>query len=623
MPQSKVTQGEKEGPSRPLLPPVIRGLIWAGVGFLVFNTLMILVDPGPAHPFITEPSVTVGWIAAVIGWILGIGAWENVVLPALGYAEPPQPSTGWRRYFGFSTDHKVIGLQYLTFSAFTFFLAGLLAMIMRAQLMEPNLWLFAYSGQYLQTVGIHGTLMMFAVGTVAMVGGLGNYFVPLQIGTRETVFPRLSGISFWMVPAGVMTIALSPLLGWWTTGWRAYEPLAATEPSGMVFYYLGVFAMTLSSLIVALNLTTTIIYKRTRGLTWNRVPMFTWGILVVSLLNLIWLPEIEATFVLSLLDRIIPFHFFDALGSPLTYMNLFWLFGHPEVYIVVVPALAMWQEILPVMGRKSLFARNWGILGLIFVMLLSGMVWAHHMFTNMSNIEMLPFSFFTEMISIPTGFAFLVAIGTIWRSRLRLSTPTILVLMSMVNFLVGGMTGVFLADVPVNMQVHNTFFVVGHFHYTIIGGMVFAWLAAMYYWLPKLSGRFYNEKWGKMLAVWVFIGFNGTFSQMFLVGLHGMNRWVAIYPAYLQSQNFWISIFAFILGIGFVGHLAHIVWAWSRGPAVAENPWQAKTLEWQTSSPPPKNNFEVLPQVTAGFYTYGDDAPAVVKPVAGDGALSV
>jgi cytochrome c oxidase subunit 1 len=483
---------------------------------------------------------------------------------------------------------------------------------MRFQLMRPYPTIFPYPEQYLNAVGIHGTLMMFTVATVALVGGLGNYFVPLMIGARETVFPKASGLSVWLVPAGVLTIALSPLLGYWTTGWRGYEPLAASDGAGIIFYYLGVFALTLSSFIVAVNLTATILFRRAPGVTWNRLSLFAWGILTVSLLNIIWLPEIQATFLLSLLDRIGGFNFFNAIGHPLAYAEAFWLFGHPEVYIIVLPALALWNEILPVMGRKSLFARPVAVLGLVFVMLLSGLVWAHHMFTNMRDSEMLPFSFFTEMISIPTGFAYLAAFGTLWKSRLRLTTPALLILMSMFNFLVGGLTGLFLADVPINFQIHNTFFVVGHFHYTIIGGMVFSWAAAMYYWLPKLSGRMYNEFWGKLGAIWLFVAFNATFGQFFLLGLDGMNRWVSVYPAYLQPLNFWTSISAFFLGAGFGINIVHIVWAWVRGPKAAENPWGAKTLEWATTSPPPPHNFDEVPVVTAGFYTYGDDAPTTV-----------
>jgi cytochrome c oxidase subunit 1 len=604
-------------------PPVIRGLVWAAIGFFVLNAAAQWVHPVPNAPWISEVSVVAAWFGAAIGWILGVGGWEAVVKPMLGYADDYVPSPGWRRYFGVAFDHKTIGIQYMANSAGTFVLAGLIAMAMRFQLMNPYPTIFPYPEQYINAVGIHGTLMMFTVATVFMVGGLGNYFVPLMIGARETAFPKASSLSVWLVPLGVLTVALSPLLGYWTTGWRGYEPLAASDQSGIIFYYLGVFALTLSSFIVAVNLTTTILFRRAPGLTWNRLPLYVWGILTVSLLNIIWLPEIQATFMLALLDHIAHFNLFNEFGKPLAWAEMFWLFGHPEVYIIVIPALALWNEILPVMGRKTLFARPVAILGVVFVMLLSGLVWAHHMFTNVRNSEMLPFSFFTEMISIPTGFAYLSALGTLWKSRLRLTTPALLVLMSMFNFLIGGLTGLFLADVPINFQIHNTFWVVGHFHYTIIGGMVFSSFAAMYYWLPKLAGRMYNEFWGKLGAIWIFIAFNWTFGLFFLLGLDGMNRWVSSYPPYLQPLNFWASIGAFFLGAGFGINIVHIVWAWIKGPRAQENPWQAKTLEWVTASPPPPENFEEIPTVVAGFYTYGDEAPAAVAISAPAGGLDL
>ncbi|UOF89831.1 cbb3-type cytochrome c oxidase subunit I [Fodinisporobacter ferrooxydans] len=597
------------------MPPVLRGFLWAAVGFLVFNTLISETVPTYGHPFVTELSVTIGWVAALVGWILGIGTWEAVVKPAFGIATRWAPATGWRRYLEYSTDHKVIGIQYVVASTGGFFIAGFAAMLMRVELMKDQMWLFQLPQQYLTTVGIHGTIMMFSVGTVALVGGLGNYIIPLMIGSNTSAFPKMSGISLWLVPAGILTVAFSPLLGYWTTGWRGYQPLATQDASGIIFYYLGVFALTLSSLLVSINLTATIIFKRAPGLTWNRLPIFAWGMLTVSLLNLIWLPEIMMTFILSLLAHVAQLPLFTAVGSPLTYMELFWLFGHPEVYIVVVPGFALWQEILPVMSRKSLFAEKWGVIGLVFVMALSGMVWAHHMFTNMRNDEMMPFSFFTEMISIPTGFAFMVVIGTLWKSKLRLTTPTIFILMSMFNFLIGGLTGVFLADPVINLQEHDTFFIVGHFHYTIIGGMVFSWLGAMYYWLPKLSGRMYNEKLGVIGAIWVFLTFNITFTQFFILGMKGMNRWVPVYMPYLQNMNFEVSIFAVLLGLGFLYNAIVILHAWRRGPKAEKNPWGGKTLEWYSAAPEGTVNFPETPRVVGSFYVYGDESEeAVVLP---------
>jgi len=597
---------------QPMMPPLLRGVLWAAIGFFVLDLAVAAIDPLPGHPLVSEVAAVFGWAGGLVGWLLGVGGWEEVVLPLFGSRSPWVEPQNWRRYFQVSTDHKVVGIQYLVSSAATFFIAGGIAMTMRYTLMWPSLHLYTYPDQYLSAVGIHGILMLTAVTTVGLIGGLGNYVIPLMIGARTTVFPRLSGIGHWLVPFGVLTICFSPLLGYWTTGWRGYEPLASQDPGGIVFYYLGTFALTLSTLFVSLNLVATMIFGRAKGLTWAHLPIYCWGLMAVSLLNLVWLPEIQMTFIMGLADRLVPFNLFNGIGIPLSYLSMFWLFGHPEVYIIVVPAFAIWNEIIPVMAQKTLFARSMAVAGLLFVMMLSGMVWAHHMFTNMRFSEMYPFSFFTEMISIPTGFSFMVAIGTLWRSRLRLTTPALLVLMSLFNFLIGGLTGVYLADVPVNLQLHDTFFVVAHFHYTIIGGMVFTWLAAVYYWLPKMSGRLYNEVAGKIGAVWIFLAFNGTFSLMFLLGLHGMNRWVPAYPPYLQPLNDVVSIFAFFLGAGFLFHLIHIIWAWRNGRPAGSNPWNGRTLEWLTSSPPPPLDFDGEPEVLHGFYFYGMDEPAAV-----------
>jgi cytochrome c oxidase subunit 1 len=606
-------------PTVSIMPPMLRGFLWAGIAFVVLNGITAAVRPDVGHPFFNEVSITIGWAGALIGWLLGLGAYEQVVLPLFGATPRVGLPTGWRRYWGLSLDHKVVGIQYVTSSACAFILAGAVAMAMRIEYASSTLYFFHYSDQYLSAVGVHGTIMMFSVATVALVGGLGNYMVPLMIGANTTVFPRLSAIGQWLIPAGVLTVAFSPLLGYWTTGWRGYEPLSSQDASGIIFYLLGIFALTMSSLIVSLNLVTTIVFSRAPGVTWPRLPMFVWGILTVSILNLIWLPEIQMTYILALLDRLVPLNLFNAAGQPLSELELFWLFGHPEVYIVVVPAFALWNEIIPVMAQKSLFARSWAVIGLIFVMMLSGLVWAHHMFTNMRNSEMFPFSFFTEMISIPTGFAFMAAIGTLWKSRYRLTTPGLLILMSMFNFIHGGISGVYLADPPVNLQVHDTFFIVAHFHYTIIGGMVFSWVAAMYYWLPKLSGRMYNEFWGKFLSIWIFIAFNAAFSLMFLLGLQGLQRWAPTYPPYLHPLNLIVSIFAWFLGAGFVMHAIHIVWAWRKGPKASGNPWGGRTLEWTTSSPPPDPNFDEIPVVVDGFYNYGEKAgPVVLNHVPAD-----
>lgn len=586
------------------IKPTLRAFIWGIIGIFVgMSTTAILMGT----PLVTEQSGIFGFLFGLIGWLLGSGMWEGVILPWFGNEDHWDQGTGIGRYFRFNTDHKVIGLQYLITSSLAFLLAGLMAMALRYNLMTPNLRLFPNPQMYNTFMGVHGSLMIFAVAVVAIVGGFGNYFVPLLVGADDMVFPKLNGASFWFVPAGVIAIAISPFWGGFQTGWTGYAPLSAADASGQTLYYLGVYALGLSSIFTAINVIATTIYLRAPGLTWKRLPMFAWAMLVTSVLNLIWVPVIGVDMIMGLLDRAVPTQFFNASGIPLLWQDLFWLFGHPEVYIIMLPAWGLWLEILPVMSQKTLFGRKWVVAGFIGIVSLSSLVWTHHMFTTTGDSRLIPFMTTTELISIPTGFMYIATLGTIWGGRLKLNTPTIFILMSLFNFLIGGLTGVFLSDVPGDFELHNTYFVVSHFHYTILGGMVFTWFAGMFYWFPKFSGKMYNETWGKISAWGIFIFFNLTFLGMQVAGIDGMNRRVAVYLPYLHSINVWISISAFFLGTSFAIPAVNFIYSWTKGKEAAANVWQGKTLEWQTSSPPPHENFNEIPVVTSDFYDYGED----------------
>lgn len=587
--------------------PMLRAIIWAVIGFIAGAWLIMLTGAGG---FASDRAVSLGFVFATAGWILGGGAWEAAVKPAFGGARRWDEGTGLARYFRFNTDHKVIGLQYLVTSAATFLVAGLFAMVLRYELLNPQLTFPTTAQGYNEAFSVHGSLMLFAVSVVAIVGGFGNYFVPLLIGAEDMTFPRLNGLSWWFLVPGIMAILLSPFVGGFQTGWSGYAPLSAMDATGQSLYFLGVFMLGTSSLLTAINVIATVVWLRAPGLTWGRLPVFVLAMLATSILNLLWVPEVGVGMIFGLLDRLVPTHFFSGTtGLPLLWQDLFWLFGHPEVYIIMLPAWGIWLEIIPVMARKTLFGYRWVIAGLVGVVLLSSVVWTHHMFTNVSDDRLIPFMSTTELISVPTGFMYIAAIGTLWQGRIRLTTPLLLVLMSMFNFMLGGLTGVFLADVPLNFQLHNTYFVVAHFHYTIMGGMVFAWFAGLYYWFPKFTGRMYNEFWGKVNAWWMFAAFNLTFFTMFVSGIDGMNRRIAIYMPYLEGLNRWTSVWAFVLGLGFVIPLVNFLYRWARGPRAAANPWGGKTLEWQTTSPPPHENFAQTPVVTSDFYAYGRVAP--------------
>lgn len=587
--------------------PMLRAVLWAVSGYAAAAWLAAFVT---GSDLTADLPVTIGYVFALAGWALGGGAWEGWVVPWFGRPSTWDEGEGVARYFRFATDHKVVGLQYLWAAIFAFGVAGVISLAIRVELMSLALSFFSTSQDYNTAFSIHGSLMLFAVAVVAIVGGFGNYFVPLMVGAEDMTFPRLNGFSWWLVLPGVFALLLSPLLGGFQTGWTGYAPLSAMDTPGQDLYFLGVLSLGLSSLLTAINIIATTLYMRAPGLTLRRLPVFVWSMLVTSVLNLLWVPVIGVAMVMGLLDRLVPTNFFSAQGLPILWQDLFWLFGHPEVYIIMLPAWGMWLEIIPVFSRKSLFGYNWALAGFFGVVLLSSYVWTHHMFTTTAEVRLIPFMTTTELISIPTGFMYIAAIGTLWQGRLRLRTPMLYVLMSMLNFLIGGFTGVFLADVPANFQFNNTYFVVAHFHYTIIGGMVFAWLGATYYWLPKFSGRMYNETVGK-LAAWVsFIAFNATFFPMFIAGVDGMNRRVSVYLPYLENINLWISLWAFVLGLAFFVALLNVLVAWFRGERAPADPWGGTTLEWQTSSPPPHGNFAEELVVTRDFYLYGKDAKA-------------
>jgi len=601
-----VKQEEPQGQSPVLyaLAPMLRAFTWGAIGFSLGSILVALIE---GSTLFSERPVAVGYVLGLIGWMLGGGAWEAWVKPWFGLPSAYDQGSGVARYLRLSTDHKVIGLQYLVSAALAFFLAGLMAMLMRVELGSAGLSLFSSAQSYNAVMAVHGTLMIFAVAVVAIVGGFGNYFVPIMVGADDMPFPYVNGISWWLVVPGILAVALSPLLGGSEAGWTGYAPLSVESPAGALLYFLGVFTLGLSSLFTAINVIGTVLYKRAPGLTLSRLPMFVWGMLATSFLNLIWVPVVGTLFIMGLSDRLVPTNFFRPTGGglPLVWQDIFWIFGHPEVYIIILTAWALWLEIIPVFSRKSLFGYNWAVAGFLGVTFLSSLVWTHHMFTTGLDDRLVPFMTTTELISIPSGFLFMVALGTLWRGRIRLKTPMLLILMSLFNFLIGGVTGVFLNDVPSDYMLQDTYFVVAHFHYTILGGMVFAWLAGLYYWFPKFAGRMFDETLGKVGAWWVFVAFNLTFFPMFALGPLGMNRRVAEYPPYLEGLNLWITVWAILLGLAFLVHLVNLAYSWIWGPRAPANPWGGKTLEWQTSSPPPHHNFEEPVRVSEGFYTYG------------------
>src|SRR5579875_3148620 len=502
-----------------------------------------------------------------------------------------------------TTDHKKIGIMYLVLTFGFFILGGVEALLMRSQLAVPNNTLI--SGEhYNELLTMHGTTMVFLF-VVPVMAGFGNYFVPLMIGARDMAFPRLNALSYWLLLAGGIVFYATlfwhpPEAGWWS-----YPPLSSIQysPSGGQDAWIFLIHLTgISSLVGAINFYVTIVNMRAPGMSWGRLPLFIWTILVYAVLLIIALPPVAAAVTMLLTDRHFGTHFFDPTnhGSPVLWENLFWFFGHPEVYIMILPGFGMISEVIPVFARKPIFGYKAIAASTIVIAFLSTLVWAHHLFTAPMPLVVLGFFMLSSfLIGIPTGVKIFNWTATLWRGSIVMTASMYYAIGFLIVFLIGGITGIFLATFPVDWQLNNTYFVVAHFHYVLMGGAVFAILAGTYYWYPKMTGRLCNERLGKV-AFWVtFIGFNMTFFVQHALGLSGMPRRIYTYQPDMgwSTYNLISSIGSYILGIGILMSMFNFVRSYKHGAIAGPDPWKANTLEWFTTSPPPVNNFDSVPRV--------------------------
>jgi len=556
-----------------------------------------------------DVALLLAYLFGVIGFLIGLGFANYPVSRLLGRPASlrEKEDEGIGRYFGLCTDHKVVGIQYLCGIGLFLFIAGLNAMLIRTELLHdvpttvgPN--------QYLSLVGMHGAMMMGMM-TSGVLGPFANYFVPIMIGARRMAFPRIEALTFWLLMAAGFILTSSIFFGGFPTGWTGYEPLNDQAVMGMDSYIIFFALVGVSMCLLGLNMIATIITLRAPGLTWSRLPIFVWSVLATSVLMVLSAPMLIATLAMAALDRTINTGFFipGAGGSPFLFENLFWFFGHPEVYILALPGFGIVLELLPVFTRKPLWGYRLAVSGMLGVALLSFFVWQHHLFVSGINADLRPFYMLsTEIISVPTGFIFLCVMGTLWKARSSFSVPMLFCLGWTFNFLIGGLSGVFLSDTPSDTDTHGSFFVMAHFHYTIMGGLIFTFFAAIYYWVPKMTGLRFNERLSKWHFWLMFIAFNSTFMPLFVLGMKGMPRRVSSYAPNLHGLNVWVSISAFVLGFSMLIFLANVVWSLIvvRLPAEA-NPWRSKSLEWQVPTPVPVNNFEQIPVIDSDPYDYG------------------
>ena len=523
-----------------------------------------------------------------------------IALPAAASRAPGAGVVEWLT----TTDHKKIGALYL-YTTFLFFLAGgLFALLMRTQLAAPNNT-FLNPQTYNELMTLHGTTMIF-LWIIPVFSGLGNYFVPLMIGARDMAFPRINAFAFWLIPLGGLTMyaGLLTQTGAAAAGWTGYVPLTekAFSPGlGQDLWILGLHILGISSIMGAINFLVTIHNMRAPGMSWFRLPLFVWSVEVTAGLVLLASPFLAGVLAMVLMDRQLGTTFFTHGSDPLLYQFIFWFYSHPAVYIMIVPAFGVVSEIIPVFARKPIFGYRAMAFSMAAIGVLGFMVFAHHMFTTGLPLALQEFFMFTTMmIAVPSGVKVLNWLATLWGGSIKYTTAMLFAVAFVLQFLVGGVDGVFMASLAVDYEIHATYWVVSHIHYVLFGGSVFGFFAGMYYWFPKMTGRYLDEALGK-LHFWVLlIGFNMTFMPMHFLGLLGMPRRIATYHSNRIGWADWnwvVTIGAFTIAAGillFIVNLLISLWAGRRAPA---DPWMGNTLEWATASPPPAHNFDTVPTV--------------------------
>jgi cytochrome c oxidase subunit I len=601
-----------------LVPPLVMGLRQLlGYPSSPFSVLNPFDDSGFNEDFWRfakqdlQPLITTWTVLVPLAFLIGIGGFDYWWHWMTGRPTQPEDHSGhgarsWRDYFRINTDHKVIGIQYVVTTVVFFIIGGLLAMFLRAELAQPGMQVVDPQG-YNGLFSVHASLMIFLF-IIPAFAGLGNYVIPLMIGAPDMAFPRLNALSFWLLPIAGLMMLSSYFVGAFAAGWTNYVPLAVQQPEGNLFFQMGVQWAGASSIMTGLNFLVTIITMRAPGMTFWRMPLLVWANFATSTLVVIATPFIAGSQFFILFDRVLHTNFFDPGegGYPIGYQHIFWFYSHPAVYIMMLPGFGIVSEVISVFARKPIFGYRLMALSLMAILVLGFSVWAHHMFVSgMAAWLRVPMMVTTMIIAVPTGIKVFSWLATLWEGRIKFKTPMLFALGFVSMFVIGGLSGVYLGSIPIDIHTSDTYFVVAHIHYVLFGGSLFTIYAGFYYWFPKMTGRMYNEALGKLHFWLTFVGFNATFFPMHWIGTRGMPRRVADYDPQFGDWNLFISIASFFLGVSTLVFLYNMIVSWRSGEPAPANPWRALTLEWQVSSPPPIFNFDEIPQVVGSPYEYG------------------
>ncbi len=615
-----------------LVKGVIGGIIGWTIGFLlVIGARLAMGLPAKWNPNLTglaayEPAVVVAGIFFAIAFMIGAGTmtdwfkWMGSTTTPVRHGPRDPRTPQWARYFNVDYSHKIIGVQYGVTGILLLGVGGTLAMLFRLQLAQPELN-FMPADIYNTMMSAHGMIM---IGSILLgVGAMSNYLVPLMIGANDMAFPRLNAFAYWINVPGALLLVTAMFIGGWNTGWTGYPPLSAQAPLGVQYFFLGVFFIGMSSILGSLNIIATTLRMRAPGMSLFRMPIFVWAAFSTAIIQLTATQLIGLSFLMVVMQRIMGLGFFDpggpvwyevdkwvGGGNPILFQHLFWFYSHPAVYVFILPGLGIISELLPVFSRKPLFGYKWVAMSSMAIALVGFLVWAHHMFVSgMSNFLRIPFMFSTLLVAVPTGVKFFSWLGTLWGGKIEYKVPMLFTLGAISVFLIGGLTGPPLGTVTTDLNLTDTYYVVGHFHATMFGGFVFPFFAALYYWFPKHTGHMYSERLGQIHfwlmtpAFWVM-----SLGQIY-TGTHGMRRRIATYETGLDigGAQLAVTIAGFVIFLSVLIMVYNLfVYARRRPVSVmAANPWRSRGLEWQVPSPVPEISFATTPIVVGEPYDYG------------------